>query len=417
MSAPCLACLWAKYTATAPRNTTRERCRPGRRGQASIAAVPPHSDGFVVAWAGVGTSLLRGFAGFRARVTLVVPPTPTARTQDGALTACRFEVAGTGKVRAITDGRSFILEDGREIRLSAIEVPLAPAAAESGPRAEAGLAARAALESMLASQSVELRQNAAGADRYGRTLAMVYVMRDGAQQSAAHEMLARGFARVAAHVGDRPCAEELLAQERGARRAKLGLWGEPYYVIAAAENGAQLAAERGRFTVAEGKVVSVRESGRHDLRQFRTAMVGGLTVTISKRNERVFAAAGVEPKKLANLRVRVRGWIEERNGPRIEATRPEQIEIAERDVTDCEATPESWRGSETCGASARRHRAAPPAARSLPRSRSLLGGLQLVAAHGGRTARGAPAIAKTGRARDGAHRTLAARARAHSRRL
>jgi hypothetical protein len=28
--------------------------------------------------------------------------------------------------------------------------------------------------------------------------------------------------------------------------------------------------------------------------------------------------------------VRVRGWMEDRNGPRIEAIRPEQIEIAER---------------------------------------------------------------------------------------
>jgi endonuclease YncB( thermonuclease family) len=273
---------------------------------------------------------LARFCWISCTVGAVVLPTPTARTQDGALTACRFEVAGTGKVRAITDGRSFILEDGREIRLAAIEVPLAPAAAESGPRAEAGLAARAALESMLASQSVELRQNAAGANRYGRTLAMVYVMRDGAQQSAAHEMLARGFARVAAHVGDRPCAEELLAQERGARRAKLGLWSEPYYVIAAAENGAQLAAERGRFTVAEGNVLSVRESAGAIYLNFGRRWSQALTVTISKRDERVFAAAGVEPKKLENRRVRVRGWVEERNGPRIEATRPEQIEIAER---------------------------------------------------------------------------------------
>jgi len=273
---------------------------------------------------------LARFCWISCTVGAVVLPTPTARTQDGALTACRFEVAGTGKVRAITDGRSFILEDGREIRLAAIEVPLAPAAAESGPRAEAGLAARAALESMLASQSVELRQNAAGADRYGRTLAMVYVMRDGAQQSAAHEMLARGFARVAAHVGDRPCAEELLAQERGARRAKLGLWSEPYYVIAVAENGAQLAAERGRFTVAEGNVLSVRESTGTIYLNFGRRWSQALTVTISKRDERVFAAAGVEPKKLENRRVRVRGWVEERNGPRIEATRPEQIEIAER---------------------------------------------------------------------------------------
>jgi endonuclease YncB( thermonuclease family) len=263
-------------------------------------------------------------------VGAVVLPTAAARTQDRPSSACRFEVAGTGKVRAITDGRSFILDDGREIRLAAIEVPLAPAAGESGPRAEAGLAARAALESMLASQSVELRQNGAGADRYGRTLAMVYVMRDGARQSVAHEMLARGFARVSAQVGDRPCAEELLAQERGARRAKLGLWSEPYYVVVAAESGGQLAAERGRFTVAEGNVVSVRESAGTIYMNFGRRWSQALTVTISKRDERVFAAAGLEPKKLENRHVRVRGWVEERNGPRIEVTRPEQIELAER---------------------------------------------------------------------------------------
>src|SRR6516225_12037197 len=148
----------------------------------------------------------------------VVLPTVAARTQGRPLTACRFEIAGTGSVRAIPDGRSFILEDGREIRLAGIEVPLVPASGESGPRAAAGLAARAALESMLASQSVELRQNGAVADRYGRALAMVYVMRDGVARSVAHEMLARGFARVSAHVGDRPCAEELLAGTGGAPR-------------------------------------------------------------------------------------------------------------------------------------------------------------------------------------------------------
>jgi hypothetical protein len=54
-------------------------------------------------------------------------------------------------------------------------------------------------------------------------------------------------------------------------------------------------------------------------------------VTVSKRNERVFTAAGIEPKKLEGRRLRVRGWIEERNGPRIEAARPEQIEIADAD--------------------------------------------------------------------------------------
>jgi endonuclease YncB( thermonuclease family) len=251
-----------------------------------------------------------------------------AHTESSTSTACRFEPAGTAKVRAINDGRSFILEDGREIRLAGIEVPLPPAAGESGPKAEAGLAARAALQSMLADQTVELRQNAVPADRYGRSVALAFVT--GAQRSLAHEMLARGFARVSAHVGDRACAEELLAHEQAARRAKLGLWSEPYYVIVAADKGAELAAERGRFTVAEGRVWSVRESAGTIYMNFGRRWTQSLTVTVSKRDEGGFAAAGVDPKRLESRRVRVRGWIEERNGPRIEATRPEQIEIAER---------------------------------------------------------------------------------------
>src|SRR6266576_5274131 len=188
----------------------------------------------------------------------VMLPAAGARSESPELTACRFEPAGAAKVRAISDGRSFILEDGREIRLAGIEVPLPPAAGESGPNAEAALAVRAALAAIVVDQTVELRQNGAPADRYGRTLALAYVGGADARRSVAHEMLARGFARVAAHVGDRACAEELLAQERAARRAKLGLWSEPYYVIVAAESGTHLAAERGRFTVAEGNVLSVR---------------------------------------------------------------------------------------------------------------------------------------------------------------
>jgi len=260
----------------------------------------------------------------------IMLPAAGARTESGASTACRFEPAGSARVRAISDGRSFILEDGREIRLAGIEVPLLPAAGESGPDAEAALAVRTALATMVVDQTVQLRQNGAPADRYGRTPALAYVAGAEAPRSVAHEMLARGFARVAAHIGDRACAEELLAQERAARRAKLGLWSEPYYVIVAADSAAELAAARGRFTLVEGKAWSVRESAGTTYINFGPRWGQALTVTIAKRDESAFAAGGVEPKKLEARRLRVRGWIEERNGPRIEATRPEQIEIAER---------------------------------------------------------------------------------------
>lgn len=257
-------------------------------------------------------------------------PMARAEAQSPPSGSCRFAPAGSGKVRAIADGRSFTLEDGREIRLAGIEVPHLPGPGETGMRATAGLAARAALESIVAGQNVELRQNDIAIDRYGRMSALVYVPHEGSQESVAHAMLARGFARVSAHVGERPCADELLARERGAREAKLGLWGEAYYVIVAAESGAELVAERGHFMLAEGRVWSVRESGGTIYVNFGRQWSQALTMTILKRNERMFAAAGIEPKKLENRRVRVRGWVEERNGPRIEATRPEQIEIAER---------------------------------------------------------------------------------------
>jgi hypothetical protein len=41
----------------------------------------------------------------------------------------------------------------------------------------------------------------------------------------------------------------------------------------------------------------------------------------------VFEGAGIMLKSLENRRIRVRGWIEARGGPRIEALRVGQIEL------------------------------------------------------------------------------------------
>jgi hypothetical protein len=42
-----------------------------------------------------------------------------------------------------------------------------------------------------------------------------------------------------------------------------------------------------------------------------------------------FEAAGLALKYLENRRIRVRGWVEARGGPRIEALRVGQIELAD----------------------------------------------------------------------------------------
>jgi endonuclease YncB( thermonuclease family) len=267
------------------------------------------------------------FAGRLAGIIAVaLASAPPAAAEEHAATACQAEAIPSGKVRSVTDGRSFILEDGREIRLAAIEVPLPPRPGEAG--AEDGIRARAALEALIAGASVELRQAEALPDRYGRILAFVF--REDGAASVAHRMVAEGFARVSAHVGQRPCAAELWGEEFAARRGRLGLWGEPEYAVTQAEGFADLLARRGLFTVVEGKVVSVRESGGTIYINFGRRWSQALTVTIQKRNERTFTSAGIEPRRLESRRVRVRGWVEERSGPRIEATRAEQIEIADR---------------------------------------------------------------------------------------
>ena len=239
-----------------------------------------------------------------------------------AAASCTLATVASGAVASVIDGRTLILDDGREVRLAAIEV---------GPPTDAvGAAAKDALAALAAGQTVELRGAEAGTDRYGRVVAHVYLVADKKERWVEAELVERGQARVSARVGERACAAALLARERTARAAKLGLWADPYYGVRRAEDAAAVAAERGRFAIVEGKVLSVRESGATIYVNFGRRWSEDFTVTIAKRNEAAFAKAGLEPKRLAGRRVRVRGWIEQRGGPWVEATRPEQIELAER---------------------------------------------------------------------------------------
>ena len=256
-----------------------------------------------------------------------------AQEQPRVPAGCDGETLAQGAAGRVLDGRTFALEDGREIRLAGIEVPPLP---EPEPKekspAPGGIAARDALAALLSGAQITLKQaDAQKTDRYDRIIAYAFAKRDGADHAVHADLVAAGQARVAARVGNRSCAMELLRRETLARKAKLGLWGSSYYDLLNADNPTDVLAEQGRFALVEGRVLSVRESGATIYVNFGRRWTEDFTVTILKRNERNFTAAGLEPKKLAGRQIRVRGWIEERGGPWIEATRPEQIEFADRE--------------------------------------------------------------------------------------
>jgi endonuclease YncB( thermonuclease family) len=252
-----------------------------------------------------------------------------AQEPQKTVVPCGGEIIATGAVRRVVDGRSFVLNDGRIVRLAAIEVPLLPLPQDAGA-APGGEAAKNALAALLGGAQVVLRRAAFLSDRYGRTMAYAYTGRDNANRLAQAELISAGFARVGDNAGSRICAAALLRRESAARQAKLGLWANPYYDALRADRPADVLARRGRFAIVEGKVVSVRQSGAIIYMDFGRRWSTDFTVTILKRNARKFAAAGLDLRALTGRRVRVRGFIEERSGPWIEAVYPQQIEPADR---------------------------------------------------------------------------------------
>ena len=117
-----------------------------------------------------------------------------------------------------------------------------------------------------------------------------------------------------------------MAAEATAREAKRGIWADPT-AIKNPESPGDILAGIGQFTVVEGKVLSVRQAGATTYLNFGRNWTRDFVVTISRRVLPVFEAAGIALKSFENRRIRVRGWIEARGGPRIEVLRVGQIEL------------------------------------------------------------------------------------------
>jgi hypothetical protein len=83
----------------------------------------------------------------------------------------------------------------------------------------------------------------------------------------------------------------------------------------------------GQFAVVEGKVLSVRQAGAAFYANFGRRWTQDFAVSISRRMVGSFEAAGINLKSLENRHVRVRGFIEQRGGPRIELFRVGQLEV------------------------------------------------------------------------------------------
>lgn len=244
-----------------------------------------------------------------------------------AATPCALETGSSHAVARVIDSETLLLDDGQEVRLIGALAPkpdVLDADARAWPPAREALSA---LETLVQARTVTLRTEGRQRDRYGRLLAQVFVDDGGSEVWLQQRLILAGQARAYTLPGNAACLDALLAAEETARTAGRGLWQRAPYRVRSADDVDALLKLTGRFAIVEGRVASVTRAQTTtyinfgaDWRRDFTASIATATVTRS-------ADGAARVDALSGKQVRVRGWIERRNGPMIVLGSLDEIEV------------------------------------------------------------------------------------------
>ncbi len=239
-----------------------------------------------------------------------------------------LDLAERAQVVEVIDGDTVRLDDGRQVRLVGIQAPKLPLGRpgfEAWPLAEE---AKAALSALTLGRDVGLGYGGRRNDRHGRALAHLYLLNGagGAGLWVQGALLEAGMGRVYSFADNRALIAEMLARERRARRLRRGIWADPFFAVRMPES---LDGHAGSFQIVEGIVLKAALVKGRVYLNFGADWKSDFTVTLAPAVRRVFEAEGIDPLGYGGRKVRVRGWIESFNGPMIEASHPEQIEVIE----------------------------------------------------------------------------------------
>lgn len=241
--------------------------------------------------------------------------------------ACETLTPGPkGRVVDITDGDTLILDNSQKVRLIGMQAPKLPLGRvgfETWPLADE---AKDFLSDFTLGENIQVFYGSTRKDRHGRVLGHVFV--DGERQKWAQKaVISSGLARVYSFDDNRHCLDELYAAERQARVDRKGIWALDYYQIRQADKPNRLVKLAGRYELVEGRVFDVGEANGRVYLNFGRDWDTDFTVVIQRGALSAFKKADFDPRKLANALIRVRGWVDDHDGPRIDVTHPEQIEI------------------------------------------------------------------------------------------
>lgn len=242
----------------------------------------------------------------------------------GGPSSADWHDGGAAIVAAVPDGSTLILQTGDMVRLVGVQAPklgLGRADMDDWPFAEA---ARDHLAERVLGKSVQLWQAGAKRDRHNRFLAHV-VDDHGVWLQA--DLVEHGLARVYSFPDNRACIETLYEHENAARSSRLGIWSHPMFKIYAADRPQSLNGLDGELVLVEGRVLRADKAGSRIYLNFGRVWREDFTLVVGRAAQKLFKEEGRDPLVLENALIRVRGWLETYDGPRVEITHPEQIEV------------------------------------------------------------------------------------------
>lgn len=201
---------------------------------------------------------------------------------------------GYSKVKAVYDGDTLVLDDGRKVRLSGINTP---EIRHKSQMAEAGgEEAKEWLKSRLLGARVRLQLDRETTDHYGRWLAHVFTPDD---RHINLELVVAGLASVNIYPPNLLYADALIRAQNLAEKTGAGIWRYPQYAVLPVE----LVSDHGHsgWTRVRGKIIDIRRSRKYVYLKFSNRF----QARIARRSLSLFP----EPADYLGKTVEIRGWI------------------------------------------------------------------------------------------------------------
>lgn len=229
---------------------------------------------------------------------------------------------GRSNVLKVIDPQTLLLDDGRTIKLSGLYFPdLTPT--YIGPMA---VMAKNILEDFLLGKTVIIYKTPT--DNWGRMNRMghylAHLQRQSDQIWVQGLLLSLGLAQVNTNERIPQLAREMYVLEDKARAEKIGLWTDEKFGVRRHEIAKDF---MDSFQIVEGRIESVAIKNSRIYLNFGLDWRNDFTVSIPSEHKNIFNKQNINPLDWNKKFIRARGWVRDYNGPFMEITHPQAVQI------------------------------------------------------------------------------------------